>query len=71
MASQLTLLSGRTDTHRYTFLLFREPARGVDFTIDDFGGGHERQQRRHWNAIKFAEQKGLRLVGANFFLVHT
>lgn len=71
MAGPLTWLSGRTGTHRYTFLLFKEPAGGVNFTIDDFGGGHGRQQRRHWDAIKFAEQKGLKLVGVDFFLVHT
>jgi hypothetical protein len=61
----------RTGTHRYTFLLFREPAGGVNFTLDDFGGGHAGTQRRRWNAFKFAEQKGMKLVGANFFLVHT
>lgn len=71
MACRLTPLSGRTGTHRYTFLLFREPAKGVTFTIDDFGGEHGRQQRRQWDAIKFAEQKSLKLVGVNFFLVHT
>jgi len=71
LAGHLTPFSGRTGTHRYTFLLFREPAGGVNFTTDDFGGEHARQQRWHWKAMKFAEQKGLKLVGANFFLVHT
>jgi len=65
---RLTPRLGRTGTHRYTFLLFREPAEGVDFTISDFGGGHGRER---WDAYRFAEQNGLKLVGANFFLVHT
>ena len=64
----LTPRLGGTGTHRYTFLLFREPAGGVKFTTNDFGGGHGTE---HWDAFKFAEQKGLKLVGANFFLVHT
>lgn len=65
---RLTPRLGRTGTHRYTFLLFREPAGGVNFTINDFSGGHRRE---HWDAFKLAKQKGLKLVGANFFLVHT
>jgi len=60
-----------TGTHRYTFLLFREPIGGADFTINDFGGGHGKEDRRHWNAVDFAKRKGLKLVGANFFLVNT
>ncbi|KIM25457.1 hypothetical protein M408DRAFT_211168 [Serendipita vermifera MAFF 305830] len=58
-------------THRYTFLLFREP-KSSDFVIDaqeDLGGGNEFEQRRKWNAMEFAAKKGLTLVGVTFFTV--
>lgn len=65
ITASLTPRLGRTGTHRYTFLLFREPAGGVNFTTNDF------HWTDYWDAFKFAEQKGLKLVGANFFLIHT
>ncbi|KAG6916978.1 hypothetical protein DXG01_004407 [Tephrocybe rancida] len=55
--------------HRYTFLLFEEPASG--FTVPqgapEYGAALE--ERRCWNAVDFGEKYGLRPVGANWFLV--
>ncbi|KAA1479223.1 PEBP-like protein [Dentipellis sp. KUC8613] len=57
--------------HRYTFLLFEEPT-GEAFEIPkgapEYGATLE--ERRSWDAVKFGEQYGLKLVGANFFLVN-
>lgn len=57
--------------HRYTFLLFREPA---DFSGVPEGAveyGSELEQRRSWNAVDFGEQYGMTLVGASYFLVQS
>ncbi|KAF8060727.1 PEBP-like protein [Lyophyllum atratum] len=55
--------------HRYTFLLFEEPASG--FTVPEGAPeyGAALEERRSWNAVDFGEKYGLRLVGANYFLV--
>jgi len=56
--------------HRYTFLLFREPKTGsYSVNAEEDLGGNEFTQRRNWNAIEFANKKGLTLVGATFFVV--
>lgn len=55
-------------THRYTFLLYREPRDGFSLTAADMGS-NEFTQRRSWNATEFAVKNGLTLVGATFFLV--
>ncbi|KAJ4485213.1 PEBP-like protein [Lentinula aciculospora] len=56
--------------HRYCFLLFQEPT-GDSFTIPE--GAKERgaalEERRSWNAFEFGTQYGLKLVGANYFIV--
>jgi len=55
--------------HRYTFLLFEEPAGGftVPESAPEYGAALE--ERRNWNAVDFGIRYGLKLVGANFFLV--
>ncbi|XP_006456376.1 hypothetical protein AGABI2DRAFT_211293 [Agaricus bisporus var. bisporus H97] len=54
--------------HRYTFLLFEEPKGGVTIPQGAVEYGTALEQRRSWNAMKFAGQYNLKLVGANFFL---
>lgn len=53
------------------FLLFEEPA-GKDFTVPEgepeYGAALE--ERRSWDAYKFGEKYGLKLVGATFFLMY-
>lgn len=58
-------------THRYTFLLFQEPP-GAEFTVPHGAKEHGAtlEERRSWDAVKFGEEYELKLVGANFFLVH-
>ncbi|KAI0014998.1 phosphatidylethanolamine-binding protein [Xylariomycetidae sp. FL0641] len=51
--------------HRYLFLLYREPAGGVQATKEDLGGD-EFVQRRSFKPQEFAERKGLVLVGVNW-----
>lgn len=53
------------------FLLFQEPS-AAPFILPD--GAHEfknedRDDRRRWNGLAFAEKYGLKLVGANFMVV--
>ncbi|RDB27267.1 Phosphatidylethanolamine-binding F40A3.3 [Hypsizygus marmoreus] len=54
--------------HRYAFLLFEEPAAGIVIPRGavEHGAKHE---RRGWNAMGFGDRYGLKLVGADFFLV--
>ncbi|KAH6903071.1 phosphatidylethanolamine-binding protein [Coprinopsis sp. MPI-PUGE-AT-0042] len=54
--------------HRYTFLLFEEPAGSITIPADAPENQAEFEKRRRWNAIKFAEEYNLKLVGATFFL---
>ncbi|KAF6742259.1 phosphatidylethanolamine-binding protein [Ephemerocybe angulata] len=54
--------------HRYTFLLFEEPSPDFSIPSDAIEHNAEFTARRNWNAIKFGEKYGLRLVGVNFFL---
>ncbi|KAI0635465.1 PEBP-like protein [Trametes polyzona] len=57
--------------HRYIFLLFQEPASAEPFAVPQGAPeyGSVLEQRRSWNPIAFAEKYGLKLVGANYFLV--
>ncbi|KAF9442588.1 PEBP-like protein [Macrolepiota fuliginosa MF-IS2] len=55
-------------SHRYTFLLFEEPKGGVTIPQGATEYGTTLEERRSWNALKFAEEYGLKLVGVNFFL---
>ncbi|KAI0643975.1 PEBP-like protein [Trametes meyenii] len=59
--------------HRYTFLLFQEPASAQPFAVPqgapEYGAALE--ERRSWNPVAFADQHGLKLVGASYFLVST
>lgn len=51
------------------FLLFEEPIGGYKIHADapEYGAGLE--QRRSWSAVAFGEKYGLKLVGADFFLL--
>ncbi|KAI9067786.1 PEBP-like protein [Trametes sanguinea] len=57
--------------HRYIFLLFQEPASGQPFVVPqgepEYGAALE--ERRSWDPVAFAQKHGLKLVGANYFLV--
>ncbi|KAI0260773.1 PEBP-like protein [Gloeopeniophorella convolvens] len=57
--------------HRYTFLLFQEPASTEPFAIPAGAAEHGAalEERRKWNALEFGRNYGLKLVGANFFLI--
>ncbi|KAH7098065.1 PEBP-like protein [Auriculariales sp. MPI-PUGE-AT-0066] len=55
--------------HRYTFLLFEEPAAGFKVPEGATEWGAQLEERRSWDALKFAQTYNLKLVGANFFLV--
>lgn len=59
-----------TGLHRYTFLLFEEPP-GFSIPQGAVEYGAELEQRRSWNPIEFGEKYGLKLVGANYFLVRS
>lgn len=50
------------------FLLFEEPKGGVTIPQGAVEYGKKLEERRSWNAMKFAKEYGLKLVGANFFL---
>ncbi|THU78255.1 PEBP-like protein [Dendrothele bispora CBS 962.96] len=54
--------------HRYTFLLFQEPP-GFSLPPDAKEFGDSIPERRHWKAFEFGEKYGLKLVGANYFIV--
>jgi hypothetical protein len=49
--------------------LFEEPIGGYEIPpgAPEYGAGVE--QRRGWNAVAFGEKYGLKLVGADFFLL--
>jgi len=51
------------------FLLFEEPVGGYEIPASAPEHGAEREQRRSWNAVAFGEKYGLKLVGADFFLL--
>ncbi|GAA96246.1 uncharacterized protein L969DRAFT_69121 [Mixia osmundae IAM 14324] len=55
----------KTSYHRYCFLLFAQPST-VAWSANEFDNAQE--ARGHWNAIQWADAKGLRLVGADYFL---
>ncbi|KAF9045780.1 PEBP-like protein, partial [Hymenopellis radicata] len=58
-----------TGYHRYTFILFEEPAGGLTIPEGAVEHGAELEQRRKWSAFEFGKKYGLTLVGANYFLV--
>ncbi|KAJ3540770.1 hypothetical protein NMY22_g4156 [Coprinellus aureogranulatus] len=60
-----------TGLHRYVFLLFEEPT--ADYTVPVTAVEHngEFAARRNWNALKFAEENVLKLVGVNYFVCET
>jgi len=51
------------------FLLFEEPVGGYEIPAGAPEHGVEMGQRRSWNAVAFGEKYGLKLVGADFFLL--
>jgi len=55
--------------HRYVFLLFEEPIGGYEIPASAPEHGAGLEQRRGWNGITFGEKYGLKLVGADFFLL--
>ncbi|KAF8812944.1 PEBP-like protein [Phlegmacium glaucopus] len=57
--------------HRYVFLLFQEPAGGVNIPKDNLEHNPSPASRRSWNAMAFADKHDLKLVGANFLLTET
>ncbi|PFH47277.1 hypothetical protein AMATHDRAFT_77273 [Amanita thiersii Skay4041] len=57
--------------HRYTFLLFEEPAGGITIPQGEPEYGSALEERRSWDAMAFARKYNLKLVGANFFLLRS
>ncbi|KAG1730387.1 phosphatidylethanolamine-binding protein [Suillus paluster] len=55
--------------HRYVVLLYQEPNAGFSIPADAPERDNESKNRMKWNAAKFAEQYGLKLVGVNYFYV--
>ena len=55
------------------FLLFQEPSGSEPFTVPDDSPeyGAALEERRSWDAVKFAEKYGLKLVGANYMLIRS
>jgi len=51
------------------FLLFEEPVGGYEIPPDAPERGAEVEQRRGWSVVAFGEKYGLKLVGADFFLL--
>ena len=49
------------------FLLFEEPAHGYTVPLEAIEHNAEFTSRVNWDAVKFAEEYGLRLAGVNFF----
>ncbi|KAI9566975.1 PEBP-like protein [Boletus coccyginus] len=58
-----------TGPHRYVFLLYQEPS--VDFSIPTHAREYESRpkDRAKWNAARFADEYGLKLVGVNYVVV--
>ena len=55
------------------FLLFQEAAGTEPFVVPQGEPEHGTalEERRSWDPIRFSKKHGLRLVGANYFLVHS
>ena len=51
------------------FLLFEEPTGGYEIPAGAPEHGVELEQRRGWDPVAFGEEYGLKLVGADFFLL--
>lgn len=49
------------------FLLFQEPSEGLVISSDAPEFGTDKEGRRCWSVLDFAERHNLTLVGANFF----
>ncbi|KAF7312860.1 hypothetical protein MKEN_00970300 [Mycena kentingensis (nom. inval.)] len=56
--------------HRYTFILFREPP---NFTLPPDASELDPtiEARRRWSPVKFAQDNGLEIVGATYYLVRS
>jgi len=54
--------------HRYVFLLFQEPSGGINLSADAVERKGDFEARPKWNALTFAENYGLKLVGINYFM---
>ncbi|THU88164.1 hypothetical protein K435DRAFT_782152 [Dendrothele bispora CBS 962.96] len=69
----LTALKTKPSTTPYrppAFLLFQEPP-GFSLPPDAKEFGDSIPERRHWKAFEFGEKYGLKLVGANYFIVRS
>ncbi|TDL22538.1 PEBP-like protein [Rickenella mellea] len=58
-----------TGSHRYVFLLFREPENGYNLPSNAPEYGDTLEERRKWSPMQFAANHGLVLVGANYFVL--
>ncbi|KAJ8588360.1 PEBP-like protein [Rhizopogon salebrosus TDB-379] len=59
-----------TGPHRYVFLLYQEPSSDFSIPANAPERKTEPADRRNWNAAKFADEYGLKLVAVNFFYVN-
>lgn len=50
------------------FLLFQEPSGGINLRNDSVEHNGDVKARSKWNALAFAEDYGLKLVGVNYFM---
>ena len=50
------------------FLLFQEPSGGINLHSDAVERKGHVNARAKWNALAFAEDNGLKLVGVNYFM---
>ncbi|TEB22535.1 PEBP-like protein [Coprinellus micaceus] len=53
--------------HRYVFLLFEDPTPDYSVAAEAVEHNGEFTSRRNWNALKFADEYVLKLVGVNYF----
>ncbi|PPQ71134.1 hypothetical protein CVT26_010828 [Gymnopilus dilepis] len=53
--------------HRYVFLLYREPAGGINLPKDAVEHKSDPSARKNWKAAEFGSKHNLSLVGASFF----
>jgi len=50
------------------FLLFQEPEGGISIPANVIEHDGNEKARAKWNAMEFAENYGLKLIGANYFM---
>ncbi|KAH7918163.1 PEBP-like protein [Leucogyrophana mollusca] len=55
--------------HRYAILLFKEPSAGFTLPADAAEHQDSMEGRAKWDAVRFAENYGMRLAAVNFFYV--